>query len=127
MHEVVICLGVVCRVVTRLAQHCAPRQVTLGQIRHGRFSVILESRARSQKRCRQRGSRYRTHRAIGKRMVKRQPIFSQRLDIWCGSAVAIKLQVMDRVVLGNKEHKVRSLGRHRRLTARWRGACLAWQ
>ena len=46
-------------------------------------------------------------------MVKRQPIFSQRLDIWGGSTVAIEFQVMDRVVLGNEEHKVRSFGRHR--------------
>ena len=93
VHEIVIRLGIVRRVVTGFAQHRAPRQIALGQIGHGGFAVILESRARRQKRRGQRGPRYGTDRAARKCVVKCQPILGQRLDIRRGRAVAVELQV----------------------------------
>jgi hypothetical protein len=109
--RVVVGLGVVRRVVTRLAQilreHAHP-------VRHGRrfvAAVELRADARAVAHRRQRGARHRADRRVRKRMVKRQPMRRECLDGRCLRATGEEvLQVVDGIVLGNDPNNVRTLG-----------------
>ena len=110
MNEVIVRLCIVGGIVSSLSQHGTPRQVTRRESCHYGFTMILEATPRSKNGGGQSRPGDRTNGTVGKRMIIDQSILGQRLDVRRTGTISIKIEVMNGIVLGNKEDHVWALG-----------------